>query len=258
MAFIEMKFYSEALRQGVSVNVILPERTKTMIGMAGRAPACCKTLYLLHGLSDDHSIWMRRTSIERYAAHYGLAVVMPAVGRSWYTDTAYGEQYFTFVTDELPRVMRSYFKGMSERAEDNLIAGLSMGGYGAIKAALTYPERFGGCASLSGALNIADFTRPRDIAEWRGIFGYELESVAELAGTKHDVFYLAEQAEKFPRMYLWCGTEDSLIGHSRDFHATLERLGAIHRYEEGEGAHTWDRWDEHIKTALAYLLEEEQ
>ena len=254
MAFIEMKFYSEALRQGVSVNVILPEKTKTMIGMDGTAAEQYKTLWLLHGLSDDHSIWARRTSIERYAAERGIAVVMPAVGRSWYTDTAYGEKYFTYITEELPRVCRNYFKGMSEAAEDNIIGGLSMGGYGAVKAALTYPERYGACISLSGALNIADFSRPRDREEWRGIFGFGLESAAELKGTKHDVFALAETAEQFPKMYIWCGTEDSLISHNRDFHALLQAKGVAHEYVESEGNHSWKWWDEHVTDGLDFCL----
>ena len=254
MAFLDMKFYSESLKRCVSVYVILPEKTKTMIGMDGVATESYKTLWLLHGLSDDHSIWLRRTSIERYAAERGIAVVMPCVDRSWYTDTAYGAKYFTFVTEELPRICRNYFRGMSAAREDNLIAGLSMGGYGAVKAALTYPERYAGCASLSGAMNIAYFSSNRDKEEWRSIFGYELEDAASLAGTKHDVFYLAEQATSFPRIFIWCGTEDALISHNRDFRQKLTELGVEHEYRESEGNHSWKWWDEHIVSALDYLL----
>ena len=126
MAFLELHYHSDALRIGVTVNVILPEKAKTLIGMNADGADTYKTLYLFHGLSDDHSIWMRRTSIERYAADYGIAVVMPSVNRSWYTDTVYGAKYFTFVTEELPRVCRSYFRGMSDKREDNMVAGLSM------------------------------------------------------------------------------------------------------------------------------------
>ena len=68
MAFLQMNYHSDALKMGVSVNVILPEKAKTMIGMAANGGNTYRTLYLLHGLSDDQTIWMRRTSIERYAA----------------------------------------------------------------------------------------------------------------------------------------------------------------------------------------------
>ena len=111
-----MKYHSDALRIGVSVNVILPEQAKTAIGIDSKAENTYKTLYLLHGLSDDHSIWMRRTSIERYATECGIAVVMPAVTRSWYTDTADNAAYFTFVAEELPRVCRGFFRGISEQS----------------------------------------------------------------------------------------------------------------------------------------------
>ena len=135
MAFLELNYYSESLRRRVTVNVLLPEIDKKADGVG--APDCesYKTLYLFHGLTGNRSDWIRKSSIERYAEKYKIAVVMPEVGRSWYTDTAYGENNFTFVTEELPKVCRSYFKGMSSKREDNFVAGLSMGGYGAVKAA---------------------------------------------------------------------------------------------------------------------------
>ena len=260
MAFIELHYHSDALKTAVTVNVILPEKAKTLIGMDGVTQKEIKTLYLLHGLSDDHSIWMRRTSIERYAVERGIAVVMPNVGRSWYTDTAGGAKYFTFVTEELPRVCRNYFKGMSERKEDTLIAGLSMGGYGAIKAALRCPDTFGGCASLSGAFDIFAARRLMKWDEWRGVFGFDLEKPSQLAGTQHDVFELVRRncaaGVAFPKMYLWCGESDSLLTTNRDFRDLLVDKNIPHSYNESEGNHSWKWWDLHIQDALDYLLDE--
>lgn len=259
MAFFEMHYHSDALRMGVTVNVILPEKAKTLIGMNADGASTYKTLYLLHGLSDDHSIWMRRTSIERYAADYGIAVVMPSVGRSWYTDTATGSNYLTFVTQELPNVCRSYFRGMSDKREDTLIAGLSMGGYGAVKAALTCPERFGACASLSGALDVASFGTRDDLkSEWQGIFDFGLSNAAELQNTKHDVFHLIRKAKEngdpLPKLYAWCGSDDFLLDHNHRFVELLKELDVPHLYEESEGNHSWKWWDLHIQSALKYLL----
>lgn len=260
MAFVELHYHSDALGMGVTVNVILPEKAKTLIGMNAAGGNAYKTLYLLHGLSDDHSIWMRRTSIERYAAQRGIAVVMPAVGRSWYTDTAYGANYFTFVTQELPAVCRNFFRGMSEKREDNLVAGLSMGGYGAVKAALRCPETFGGCASLSGGLDVIS-RRITDLvtnAEWRGVFGDRTPE--ELLESDCDLFHLAKKnaAEgiAFPKLFLWCGTDDFLLEDNRKFHAHLQALKIPHQYVESEGNHSWPWWDLHIQTALDYLLAE--
>src|SRR4029079_1126758 len=97
--------------------------------------------------SDDDSIWLRRTSIERYVADLGIAVVMPQVHRSYYTDEAYGRPYWTFLSEELPRVASGFFR-LSPRREDTFVAGLSMGGYGAFKWALRQPWRFAAAASL--------------------------------------------------------------------------------------------------------------
>lgn len=253
-----MKYHSDALKMGVSVNVILPEKAKTLIGMNGVQNETYKTLYLLHGLSDDHSIWMRRTSIERYAADYGIAVVMPSVGRSWYVDTVYGVNYFTFVTEELPRVCRSYFRGMSDKKEDNFAAGLSMGGYGAIKAALTCTDTFGGCASLSGALDFTKRHRPNLGNDFKWIFGESCTSSTDLEGTKEDVFFLAEENKRngkpFPKIYIWCGVDDALVEGNRAYRDMLSELGVEFLYEESEGNHSWKWWDLHIQDALKYLL----
>lgn len=255
MAFFEMHYSSRTLAMQVALNVIIPDRKSAY----GEEDKPYKTLYLLHGLSDDYSIWMRRTSIERYANEYGIAVVMPSVTRSWYSNTAYGAKYFSFVAEELPALCRSYFKGMSDAREDNLIAGLSMGGYGALKAALTYPERFGGCASLSGAMGFPHHeSRPLG-PEWKGNFGFELESFSDIAGGENDVHYLSEKALKdgkaLPEIYLWCGTEDFLLKDNRRYDEYLCELGIKHLYEESEGDHSWKWWDLHIQSALNYLLD---
>ena len=258
MAFCELRYHSDALGRAVSVNVVLPENAKTLIGMATGAEKTYKTLYLLHGLSDDHTIWERRTSIERYAAERGIAVVMPNGGRSWYTDMANGARYFTFITEELPSVCRGFFRGMSDKREDTLIGGLSMGGYGAVKAALSYPERFGACICLSGALDISTFEH-HSIDEWRAIFGYDLKSIRELRGSCHDVYTLAERNAKegkpFPKLYMWCGDDDFLLGNSICFDKLLTDLGVEHRYEQSEGDHSWRWWDMHIQDGLDYVLD---
>ena len=263
MANIEFQFYSKALKKATCVNVILPEVNKNAPGI-GNPGQPYKTLYLLHGLSCDYTYWLRRTSIERYATAYGIAVVMPDAGRSWYTDTANGEKYLTFIAEELPQVCRSYFMGMSDKREDNYVAGLSMGGYGAIKIALTYPDTFCGCISLSGALDITRKNRPRDLTEWRAIFSYDLPSFEALTGTRHDIYALAEKNHAegipFPKLFIWCGTEDSpgILNNNRQMHELLKKLGIEHCYIESEGDHSWKWWDLHIQSGLRFLFSEEK
>ena len=241
MAFLQLTFRSAALGQAVSVNILVPEKKEGNF----------KTLWLLHGLTDDQNSWMRYTSVERYAEQYELAVVMPCADRSWYTDTAYGKKYFTFITEELPSKMAHFFKGYSRAREDNLVMGLSMGGYGAVKAALTYPERYGFCASFSGALDITRKNRPCNLEEWRSIFGFDLKNPAELEGTKHDLFALANGVKNPPFIYMWCGTEDVLIETNEQFSAHLTDLGIEHTFLSSEGRHSWKYWDVQLQNALA-------
>ncbi len=251
MAHIELYFRSSEIKRKTMVNVILPD-----IAKASERPY--KTLYLLHGLSDNHNAWINNSNIESYAAKYGIAVVMPDVGRSWYTDTLWGENYFTYLTEELPEVCCHYFGGLSREREYNYVAGLSMGGYGAMKAAMWCPEKYAGIISLSGSLDITRKNRPCDLTLWKAIFDHNMESPMELEGTRFDLYHMASENKKngvdFPKMFLWCGTEDRLINVNREFSAHLEKLGVEHTYRESEGDHSWKWWDLHIRDGLEFLF----
>lgn len=249
--FLEMSIRSKELGKTTQVNIIIPNNA-----LASSEPV--KTLWLLHGRSDDHTAWMRNTLIERYAEDHGIAVVMPNADKSWYSNTAYQMNYFNYITMELPAVCRSTFKCMSDKREYNLIAGLSMGGYGALKAAFTYPENYASCISLSGAIDVTRRGRPENLEEWRSIFGFELQNPSELEGSEHDIFALASKIKSdgktFPRVYIWCGLEDSLLVASRMLDRRLSELGVKHFFEESEGDHSWKWWNIHIKNALLWAL----
>ncbi|ASS68514.1 MULTISPECIES: alpha/beta hydrolase family protein [unclassified Paenibacillus] len=257
MALIQCDFFSDVLGLSCSMNVILPQQTTRQIGMEGKAGEGGRypVLYLLHGLSDDHSIWLRRTSIERYAAGLGIAVVMPAVQRGFYADMHRGGRYWTFVSEELPELASQFFP-ISRQREDSFAAGLSMGGYGAMKLGLARPDRFAAVASLSGAMDIRrrydqDVTARQEI---ENIFGPE----EQLPGSINDLFHLAEQtaalpAEQRPMLYQCCGTEDFLYEENVEFKEHALRLDLPLHYEEGPGEHEWGYWDAAIQRVLAWL-----
>ena len=258
MALIDCHFYSEILKLSTSMLVILSQQTQSQIGMGNVASTGKhKTLYLLHGLSDDHTIWMRRTSIERYAAPLGIAVVMPAVQRSFYTDMAYGGAYETFIAQELPTLARSFFP-LSDRREDNYVAGLSMGGYGAFKLALNYPENYCAAASLSGALDLASLVEDPDNErrqDFINIFGLN----PSIKGTRHDLFFavqkLKAEGKNIPKLYQCCGNADFLYQQNlafRDF-ALQEELPLTWQEDPGY-EHTWDYWDLRIQTVLHWMF----
>jgi S-formylglutathione hydrolase FrmB len=254
MVHLRCDFFSEALSLSTSMTVLLPQRTSTQIGMAGRTVAGPPpVLYLLHGLSDDDTIWLRRTSIERYVAPLGLAVVMPQVHRSFYTDEAYGGRYWTFLSEELPALVADLFR-VSDRREDTFVAGLSMGGYGALKWALRQPERFAAAASLSGAVDVAGLRthriRPEDPRLFDRVFGDR-----EVAGGPDDVLALVRAADPatLPALYACCGTEDELIGDNERFRDACAAAGVPLTTDLGPGAHDWAYWDVRIQDVLAWL-----
>ena len=256
MAFLNVYFFSEVLGKQVQMNVILPQRSRGQIGLdsISEKAETYPTLYLLHGMSDDHTIWERRTSIERYASEKGIAVVMPDGDLSWYTDMKHGQNYFTFMADELPAVCRDFFPKMSPRREDTFVAGLSMGGYGAFKLGLRCPETFSCAASLSGALDFGTFydrTKP-GFAEL--IAG---DHDTEFVGSDNDLFAVAERLIKsgrpLPKLWQWCGTEDVLIGDNRRMRDHLLNLGYDLTYQESEGNHNWACWDKWIQAILEWL-----
>ncbi len=251
MIWNDFHFFSQTLQIQTAAYVLLPDY-ETMKGLNGKP---LPTLYLLHGLCGDHTVWMRNTRIEQYARKYGVAVVMPAVNRSFYTDMVHGAKYWTFISEELPAVMEAFFPLQTTR-EGRFAAGLSMGGYGAMKLGLRLPERYAAVASLSGALMMQEayaFNRddPDYLREMDDIYGDE-ESLR--SGADNLVPHAeALRPEAAPRMYIACGTQDFLFEANQVFVAKFGEKFAI-RYDTEDGAaHTWDYWDREIEKVLAWL-----
>ena len=257
MAFLQIQFFSAALNEASTVNVILPEDNQGIGIGAAKDERPPKVLYLLHGYSDDHSIWMRRTSVERYAASHNLAVIMPAAGHSFYCNEVYGGKYWDYVSDELPRAMHRFLR-LSDRPEDTYVAGLSMGGYGAMRLALTYPEHFAGAASFSGAVDLAGILYQRNLsAESHRVFG-DLE---EIKGSEYDLFFLMEKNAKAgqkPWLYVSCGTKDFLFDQHKAFVSDLRRNGwEVMGHEEPDTGHDWAFWDDQIKAFIELIYARE-
>ncbi|MFF2483023.1 alpha/beta hydrolase [Paenibacillus sp. NPDC058071] len=257
MALINCDFFSETLGMSSSMTVLLPQQTLSQIGMEGvQREGRHPVLYLLHGLSDDHTIWLRRSSIERYVSSLGLAVVMPNVHRSFYADMEYGGKYWTFLTEELPAVARSFFP-LSEKREDNFVAGLSMGGFGAFKWALNQPEQFAAAASLSGVL---DLVMHRDsLGPDNGLYEpiYKAYGDKDIRGTKDDLIWAVNQADSLagpkPLLYQCCGTSDFLYRENTSFRNACEQTGLQLTYSEEPADHEWGYWDKKIQDVLNWL-----
>lgn len=249
MALLHVNFNSNVLGVCTNMEVILPQKANyAQKDTDEKYPV----LYLLHGLGDDCTIWGRRTSIERYVNNLGIAVVMPSAQLSYYSDMAYGSDFFTFFSEELPEIVHDFFPRISRKREDTFVAGLSMGGYGAFRLAFTKPENYAFAGALSGAFDIENNVIHSKV--WNLAFG----GSDKIKGSKNDLFFLSEELKKsgkeIPQLYFSYGKDDTLVrnGNVRmDEH--LKSLGIEHTCKKHEGAHTWEFWDEHIRDILSIL-----
>lgn len=264
MAFASIEFYSDILKMETSVWVIVPEETQG-IGIYGQKVKEWPVLWLLHGMSDDQTIWMRRTSVERYAAEKGLMVVMPDGGRSRYQNMKNGPAYYDYLTEELPEFLRRLFPKMSEKRDRNFIAGLSMGGGGAMWIGLKEAERF--CAignfSSGSVIPLEGLWRPlQDQPEKyrkESLNIYGVEDTRELAGSSYDMLKLIHETGKnkniFPDIYFTVGNSDQRMCVIQKLIQEIEKNpGGNEKYwlYTAPGDHEWNFWDRSIR----YFLEE--
>ena len=261
MPLCHCSFFAQTLQ--VTTNVLAyipsPKRSETAgISLEELYPdmSSHKVLFLLHGMYEDETTWLCKSNVERYAEEKQLAVIMPSVQNSYYTDLPNGPRYFSFLTEELPRFVRSLFP-LSRKREDTFIAGLSMGGYGACKAAFLRPDLYQAFASLSGAVDIGmigQYASEEEKRLYEGVFG----PVPDAPGGKDDLFAIAKNICKTgkypPNGYISCGTEDKLcLPMNRKLRDCMEEYGFPFDYVELPGGHEWNFWDSQIQAVLDWL-----
>jgi putative tributyrin esterase len=213
-------------------------------------------VYLLHGLGGHFDNWTDKTKLAEYAARFNFIIVTPEGGDGWYTDsaTASSDRYETYITDELIPEVDKKFRTAANR-DNRVIAGLSMGGYGALKFGLKYPEKFILAGSFSGALG-ATALNEKNAGAWiaksiTGVFGDEASETRKAS----DIFRIirempAEKANLLPFLYLDCGTEDFLAQNNRDFMNLLVEKKIRHEYRQLPGGHNWIYWDAQVQEFL--------
>ena len=247
-----VQFQSALVGKTLPYNVIVPRDYAT--SLTTRYPV----LYLLHGLFGHYSDWITRTNVADYAAHYRMIVVMPEGNDAWYTDSATvpADKYESYILKELiPDVQRRY--RTIETRYGRGIAGLSMGGYGALKFGLKSPDTFVFAGSLSGALAAPAATE--DDLKIVPAIRNSLLSVYGPAGSEtrkaNDIYQIArglspERIAGLPYFYLDCGTEDLLISFNQQFAALLREKKISHEYRELPGDHNWAYWDQQVQEIL--------
>lgn len=254
MAEIRLNFLSEVLGMYQNVQVVLPQGRKTQV--IEDAPG---VLYLLHGVTDNYSMWQRYTSVERYAHENQIAVVMPDGDMSAYTNMRYGYDYFDYIAKELPEVINRTFPFLKTSRQDTSIAGMSMGGYGALKIGCTFPQRYAKVAFFSSLINPEynfihrDFFIKNNIPDYsENTFG----SLEEIRGSENDLRNLIDTclARKvlLPEFFMVCGKDDFFYEDNAAFCREYENKLSL-RCETVDGGHQWQVWDSALRKTMQWI-----
>ncbi len=247
-----VQLQSRLIGKALPYNVILPRDYQT--SPRSRYPV----LYLLHGFSGHYGDWVTRTNLADYAADYRMIVVTPEGNDGWYTDSAgmAADKYESYILQELIPDVDRRFRTIQTRYARG-IAGLSMGGYGALKFGLKYPDQFAFAGSLSGAMETASWTEDdlKNLKSIRdsvfGVFG----PVGSETRKRNDIFEItrglsAARVAALPYFYLDCGTEDFLVDMNQRFATLLREKKIPHEYRELPGNHNWEYWDQQVREVL--------
>jgi putative tributyrin esterase len=247
-------FESKLVGQRLPYNVVLPPDYE----MKSSARTLYPVLYLLHGLAGSANDWVsQRAHLADYAAQYRMIIVVPEGKDGWYTDgaTVATDKFESYFVEELMPDVQKRFRTVEAR-DGRAVAGLSMGGYGALKFGLKYPDKFVFVASMSGALGAASWHAQDPLPS------FVKPSVARIFGADdsparapNDIYKIvrelpAERVASLPYFYLDCGTEDGLLGSNRDFAALLVDKKIPHEYRQLPGNHGWAYWDQQVREVL--------
>lgn len=257
MAYVDCKLKSQILQSAVDVKLYFPTDLPAEVGYTIKG-----VLTLLHGFTNCGDDWMQMTAAPRYAADNGLVLVMPDCGNSFYQNMVYGGAYKTFVTEEMPVLLNRMFK-LPQRREQNFIAGLSMGGYGALFLGLSRPDLYAGCASFSGAVELSMMLANPSVPGVREVFAPIFGDSLALPKSS-DLRVLAQRvaslpAAQQPKILMTNGLQDvepyMILQQNDSLHKHMKSLNlANYRRLQWNGVHEWYFWDRSLVYAIDYFL----
>lgn len=248
--FEVVQFKSNLIGKVLPYGVVLPPGYGLITSRRTRYPV----LYLLHGWSGDYNSWTKQTALTQYAAECQMIIVTPEGGNGWYTDSATvpSDQYESYVIRELIADVDSRFRTIADR-RGRSIAGVSMGGYGALKFGFKHPEKFSLAASMSGALDAPARTDDASIMQTFGEPESPARKTNELTRLARE--FPADRRALLPYFYMDCGSEDPWLGSNRDFSGVLLERKIIHEYRQLPGSHIWAHWDRQVREVMRVASE---
>lgn len=259
MALIRIDHRPKTTKVNTPLHLILPD------SFDENSPSLAdyEVLLLLHGIADDSSGWARYTNVETLVREKPLVVVMPSAGRSFYTNMDNGQAYYSYLTEELPHYLEKLFH-LDLSSKKMLVAGNSMGGFGAFKLAFLNPQRFRAALCLSGVLSLQIFNLQNPSPEQKSLhheFDLIFGGLDTLPGSDNDPATWLEKArlnqDNLPELSMACGTEDALLPSSRWFYQQALNQGLPITYRESSGGHDWLFWGKQLEIWLETVLTSE-
>lgn len=256
---------SHILDMRTTLTVLTPEGGETSMGVRPQPgddvsetpvrPRKPGLLILLHGLTGNNAQWSTYTNLQTYADKHNLVIVLPDGQRSFWINQAVGMKWGEWIGCELPALLRSTLR-ISRHRDDTYVGGLSMGGYGAIRAAFDYPKIFGGAFSLSGTLDVAEEAfRGRHPDLYAVGFGDSVSPRAEddLLG-RLESMREGEAPKPTATFFTCCGEGDRLFGQNLRFIEAAEAAGLDLASASGPGVHNFRFWNDWLPIALETVV----
>jgi putative tributyrin esterase len=251
-----VQFHSKLVNASLPYNVVLPP------GYRAASTTRYPVLLLLHGWAGHYTDWLTRTNVADYVAQYRMIVVMPEGNNGWYVDAASGtDKYESYILQELMPDLDWRYRTIQSRYGRG-VAGLSMGGYGAIKYGLKFPATFAFAASMSGAFGVTRYTETEvGGSNWEP-FLKTFGPVGSETRKANDVFEItkaltAARIVSLPYFYFDCGTEDAAqhFKPNRELSELFSEKKIPHEYRELPGNHSWGYWDQQVREVLRIAAE---
>lgn len=248
MATLSLRFRSDLLKKPTNLNIILPDPGR----MGHKTLGEYNVLYALHGVGEDSYSIMEKTNIQRNLVGRNTVLVLPDGDRSMYQDDYLGQRYLSYLTQELPEYLSNVLKLTSQR-DKTWICGMSMGGYGALRAALTYPDKYRGFGSFSGLCDLRPLAVAR-IDEMKSDFPFFTPALSDMEHTPLNPVNLISSSSSSLKGYISTGTKDDLLVCTQLFEkgAKEKKMDWEFSYHPGFG-HSWDYWELELVHFLDFM-----
>lgn len=247
MAWISAAFQSKALKMPVEAEILVPQPGyKTLTQREDY-----KVMILLHGANNDRAEWLLKSQIYDLVKELPIVVFMPSGKNSFYVNTANGYSYMDYITKEIPEFIKKHFRVSRDKC-DWLVAGESMGGYGAAVCGLNHTEQFGNIGIMSGALDVTNELMHMSPFRLDLVFGDDWGRIAEssynIMRYCHDI-----PKEERARIFLCCGKQDFLYAMNERFYREIRDEYDV-TYTEGDGNHDFAYWNERLKEMIPWFM----